>query len=119
MRFLVALSLSFTLLLVSAQMAPAHELEPEEAGHPLKAARLVLHPVGYILYHGIVRPTHWLISRPGAEKVFGHEERCCEGRSAEPCDKSTYSVPKGEPVPCPEAQGSAPPPGCPHAAQQQ
>ncbi len=119
MRFMVALSLSFTLLLASAQLAPAHELEPEEAGHPLKAARLVLHPVGYILYHGFVRPTHWLISRPGAKKVFGHEEKHCEELSAVPCDTRAHSAPRGEPASCPEAQQSAPPPECPHAAQQQ
>ena len=119
MRFLVALSLSFTLLLTSAQIAPAHELEPEEAGHPLKAVRLVLHPVGYLLYHGLVRPTHWLISRPGAKKVFGHEEKCCEGLSAQPCDKCAYSESEGKLVPCPKLQEGAPPPGCPQAAKQQ
>lgn len=119
MRLLIALSLCVVLLLASAQMAPAHELEPEDAGHPLKAVRLVLYPVGYIAYHGVVRPVHWFISLPGARNLFGHEPKCCDGISAEPCDRCAYSESEEKLAPVPKLEKEAAPAEPPHAEEQQ
>ena len=68
------LSLSLVLLLVFSAPAASHEIEPEEAGHPLRVTAYILHPVGYVLYHGVIRPAHFFISLPGMSQVFGHSE---------------------------------------------
>ena len=74
MRIICALCLCLMLLFVFARPAGSHELEPKEAGHPLKVAAHVAHPAGYILYHGVARPVHWFMSLPGLRHVFGHTE---------------------------------------------
>ncbi|RJP67228.1 MAG: hypothetical protein C4532_14960 [Candidatus Abyssobacteria bacterium SURF_17] len=74
MKNIITLLLSGVLLLALAQPALSHELKPEEAGHPLRIAAYALHPVGYVLYNGILRPAHALISKPGAREFFGHKE---------------------------------------------
>lgn len=74
MKKLFIVWLSLAVSLAFAQPALAHELEPEEAGHPLRVAAYILHPVGYVLYHAIFKPAHALISLPGAREVFGHKQ---------------------------------------------
>ncbi|UCD59131.1 MAG: hypothetical protein JSV16_08590 [Candidatus Hydrogenedentota bacterium] len=87
MRKTFVLLFSVALLLVPMRSAVSHELKPEEAGHPLRVAAYILHPIGYVLYHGIVKPAHWFISLPGTREVFGHkedpfQERLWESRAA-------------------------------------
>jgi hypothetical protein len=51
----------------------ADEYDPQRAGHPVRIAAYVLHPVGVILDVLIFRPAHWLGSQPGLDEFFGHE----------------------------------------------
>lgn len=66
--------LSLAALLVSASPAISHEVEPEDAAHPIRVAAYVLYPVGYVLYQVVVRPLHGIVSQPGIQELFGHKE---------------------------------------------
>lgn len=83
MKRVFAVCLSIAVLLAYAQPAAAHELEPEEAGHPLRVTAYILHPVGFVLYHAIFKPAHSLISSPGAKEVFGHKRDVFDKSPAE------------------------------------
>jgi hypothetical protein len=68
----VALSVSVVASLALAQPAIADELDPQDAGYPLRVAAYALHPVGFLLYQGICRPAHYVISSRGFRQVFGY-----------------------------------------------
>ena len=65
-------ALAAALCLVPA-LAIADDYDPQRAGHPVRIAAYVLHPVGVILDVLIFRPAHWIGSRPGLDEFFGHE----------------------------------------------
>ncbi|GIW44164.1 MAG: hypothetical protein KatS3mg077_1446 [Candidatus Binatia bacterium] len=44
----------------------------ETQTHPLRVAAYLVHPVGFALEWVIFRPFHYIVSRPGLDKVFGH-----------------------------------------------
>jgi hypothetical protein len=50
------------------------EHDPLRAGHPLRVAAYLLHPVGYFLDLLIFRPAHWFVSRDAMAPIFGHTE---------------------------------------------
>lgn len=60
-------------LLALAAPAVADEYEPQRAGHPLRIAAYVLHPVGVVLDLLIFRPAHWVGSHEPLASLFGHE----------------------------------------------
>ena len=68
--------LAALLALVAFAAAPgarADEYDPQRAGHPVRIAAYVLHPVGVVLDLLIFRPAHWVGSLPGLDELFGHE----------------------------------------------
>jgi hypothetical protein len=58
---------------VVASGARADDYDPQKAGHPVRIAAYVVHPVGVVLDLLIFRPAHWVGSLPGVDKLFGHE----------------------------------------------
>ncbi len=50
------------------------EYEPKRAGHPLRIAAYVLHPVGVILDTLIFRPAHWLGSKEPIKTLVGNTD---------------------------------------------
>lgn len=44
----------------------------DSQSHPLRVAAYLVHPVGVGLEWLIFRPFHWVVSREGADRVFGH-----------------------------------------------
>ena len=66
-----ALVLAATLLLASPALADGHD--SQTAGHPLRIAAYILHPVGVILDTLIFKPAHWLVHREPFTTLFGHE----------------------------------------------
>ncbi len=44
----------------------------ETQTHPLRVAAYLVHPVGFALEWMLFRPLHYVVSRPGLDKVFGH-----------------------------------------------
>jgi hypothetical protein len=63
-----------TSLLVLASSANADEYDSTKAGHPLRIAAYILHPVGWALDVLIMKPAHWLVSQEPLNEVFGHED---------------------------------------------
>lgn len=67
---------SVALLLVVAFGGVARAVPDEyddSQSHPLRVAAYLVHPIGYALEWAIFRPFHWLVSRNGADEVFGHQ----------------------------------------------
>lgn len=72
-RGLVGLGLCLVLLL-SAPGAFADEYDSQRAGHPLRVAAYVLHPVGVVLDWLIFRPAHWVGSHEPFRTLSGHTD---------------------------------------------
>lgn len=70
-RTLAALALLAGLAL--AGPAAADEYDARRAGHPLRVAAYVLHPIGVTLDYLLFRPAHWVGSLPVIRTLFGHE----------------------------------------------
>jgi hypothetical protein len=62
-------------LALGAASAPAQadEYEPQRAGHPVRIAAYVLHPVGVIADYLLMRPAHWLVHYEPFRTLFGHD----------------------------------------------
>jgi len=80
-------------LLVLAPPALADDYEPQSAGHPLRIAAYVLHPVGVALDYLIFRPAHWIGSKGPMKQIFGHED--ATPRISEPTRPSNPPNPDG------------------------
>ncbi|MCA9774538.1 MAG: hypothetical protein KC466_19115 [Myxococcales bacterium] len=59
---------------VAPGAASADPYDKHDAGHPLKFVATLVYPIGWLLDHGVARPLHWLVHRPGFIDVFGHED---------------------------------------------
>jgi len=71
----LAVSLVLTLSLLSAGApALADDYDPQRTGHPVRVAAYILHPIGVLLDTLIFRPAHWLGSKEGFRKLFGHTD---------------------------------------------
>jgi len=56
-----------------AGRASADEYDARRAGHPLRLAAYLLHPVGVALDWLIFRPAHYVVSQPVLSTIFGHD----------------------------------------------
>ena len=70
-RLLCAGFLAFALLALAAPSGAADDYDSKEAGHPLRIAAYVLHPVGVIIDTLIFRPAYWLGSHEPLRTLFG------------------------------------------------
>ena len=71
-RFIASCGCIAVLLSVSLPAA-ADRYDPQEAGHPVRIAAYIVHPVGVILDLLIFRPIHWIGSHEPLATLFGHE----------------------------------------------
>lgn len=72
-RTAFAALLALAASLATVAPASADEYDPQRAGHPLRIAAYVLHPVGVALDYLIFRPAHWLGHHEPIRTIFGHE----------------------------------------------
>jgi hypothetical protein len=89
MKRLVAILMTASILSLGAATAGAQELydadghsqpehysdefEYEDAfSNPLRLAYYMIYPVGYTIEWLVMRPLHYVISRPGLDKFFGY-----------------------------------------------
>ena len=86
----IALMAGFLLV---APPALSDDYEPQSAGHPLRIAAYVLHPVGVALDYLIFRPAHWIGSKGPLKTIFGHEDE--RPRISEPQRLSNPPNPDG------------------------
>jgi hypothetical protein len=69
-RGLAAAALSLTLF-GTPSIGSAEEYDPTEAGHPLRVAAYIVHPVGVALDYLIMRPAWWVGSHEPFRTLFG------------------------------------------------
>ena len=91
MKRLVAAALIALTLVVTAPAVRAEQPNPDEIGemgryedafsHPLRLAYYVLYPVGFTAEWLIMRPFHYLVSRPYLSHFFGYTEIGEEGNT--------------------------------------
>jgi hypothetical protein len=67
-----AAGLVAALFLAGATPVSADGYDPEYAGHPLRIAAYVLHPIGVVLDVLIVRPAHFIVMHEPFKTLFGH-----------------------------------------------
>ena len=73
-RVLRAAVLALALLALSVPGGAADDYDSKEAGHPVRVAAYVLHPVGVILDTLIFRPAYWLGSHEPLRTLFGRTD---------------------------------------------
>lgn len=77
MKRLIAVLLMASMLVVGAAAARADEPvvdQYEDAfSNPLRLAYYLIHPIGFTAEWLIMRPLHFIVSRPYLDKVFGYE----------------------------------------------
>jgi len=72
MKRILAVSL-LALALALPAMASADDCKYDDSqSHPLRILAYLVHPIGYALEWAIARPIHYVVSREGADIVFGH-----------------------------------------------
>jgi hypothetical protein len=76
-RLLVALMMA-SMISASAHAATddryADEQEYEDAfSNPIRLAYYMIYPVGFTVEWLVMRPLHYVVSRPGLDRVFGYQ----------------------------------------------
>jgi hypothetical protein len=93
MKRLIAALMMVSVLSLAAPAARAYaeadELDQYEDAfsNPLRLAYYVAHPIGFTVEWLIMRPFHYLISRPYLDNVFGYEPIGEEGMYSRMGDK--------------------------------
>lgn len=54
-------------------VSQAHVYDRENSDYPLRYVAYALYPIGMAVEYGILRPIHWIVSRPNLDILFGHE----------------------------------------------
>ena len=87
LRVLCLLFVIGLLTLATIERAEADKYDPLEAGNPLRLVAYVLHPVGFVLDYGLMRPCFWLVQREPFRTVFGY----VPARDQDPPEEEPYS----------------------------
>ena len=59
----------------------AHVYDRDDSDYPLRYVAYAVHPIGIAVEYALLRPIHWVVSRPNLDIIFGHDPR----REAEEC----------------------------------
>ena len=73
-RFRIAIAVMVSAMLLAAAPVSADRYDSERAGHPVRIAAYILHPIGYAIDTLLIRPAHWLVSRRPLKTIFGHDD---------------------------------------------
>jgi hypothetical protein len=82
MKKVLAVLLFVMGLMLIPTVSSAHVYDRDDSDYPLRYVAYVVHPIGMAIEYGVLRPVHWLTSRPNLSKIFGHKPR--------PEDEGTY-----------------------------
>ena len=100
MRAKIASLAVLATLFVSGTVFAVPDEYDDSQSHPLRVTAYLIHPVGVGLEWLIFRPFHWIVSRNGADMVFGHTPHGCNefsgvtDRCAEPLpSQQQYAAP--------------------------
>jgi hypothetical protein len=77
-RLVVALMLASMMCLTARAARAEDRFEDEQQyedafSNPLRLAYYMLYPVGFTVEWLVMRPFHYIVSRPGLDRVFGYE----------------------------------------------
>ena len=63
------------ILTFSATMgeAQADGYDPKKAGNPVRISAYILHPVGFLIDYGLMRPCFWVVQRETFSTIFGYQ----------------------------------------------
>ena len=71
---MVASMVSVTAHVASAADRYADEQQYEDAfSNPLRLAYYVIYPIGFTVEWLVMRPFHYIVSRPGLDRIFGYQ----------------------------------------------
>jgi hypothetical protein len=79
MRRLLAVLMMASMISLGAQAASGAERYEDEQryedafSNPLRLAYYLIYPVGFTVEWLVMRPFHYVVSRPGLDHVFGYE----------------------------------------------
>lgn len=66
----------FALALLLAPTAGwSHDYDRDDSDYPLRYVAYAVHPVGIAVEYTVLRPIHWIVSRPVLNVIFGHDPR--------------------------------------------
>lgn len=71
-RLMVASLLAMVLALTAGRAAAVPDEYDDTQSHPLRVAAYLIYPIGFTAEWLILRPFHYIVSRPYLEPVFGH-----------------------------------------------
>jgi hypothetical protein len=69
-----SIALVAAIVLLGGAPALAEEYDPSNAGHPLRIAGYVLHPVGVVYDYLLLRPAFWIGSHDPFKTLFGRTD---------------------------------------------
>jgi hypothetical protein len=73
MKKLMCAALFAAALMLAPGRAGAHTYDRDDSDYPLRYVAYALHPLGIAAEYLVLRPIHWVVSRPNLDIVFGHE----------------------------------------------
>jgi hypothetical protein len=89
--------LALSILLLASVPARAQEpYDPQRAGHPVRIAAYIAHPVGWLLDRLIFFPAWWIGGHEPLRSIFGHDGL--------PDSRVEMSAPPAEPPVAPPAE---------------
>lgn len=71
--FVLAAVAALFLALALPRASAADQYDPLEAGHPLRIAAYIAHPVGVLFDYALMRPAFWIVQREPFKTIFGYE----------------------------------------------
>lgn len=81
-------------LLALPSVSQAHVYDSDDSDHPLRYVAYALHPIGVAAEYAVLRPIHWVVSRPKLACIFGHEpdRQKEQGTYFEWCEKKNLGI---------------------------
>lgn len=59
-------------MMAAPSVASAHVYDRDDSDHPLRYVAYAVHPIGMAVEYTVLRPIHWLVSRPAVAPWVGH-----------------------------------------------
>ena len=73
-RVIIAGLIAVTLGIGAGSAVAVEDDYDDTQSHPLRVAAYLAYPIGFTAEWLVLRPFHYLISRPSLESVFGHSQ---------------------------------------------
>ena len=61
--------------MLTPAIGSAHRYDRDMSDYPLRYVAYVVHPIGVAVEYAVLRPIHWIVSKPNFSNWFGHEPK--------------------------------------------